>query len=74
MALKEFVNREIIPDAARNDEAGEPASIELYKKMGSFGWLASRIGPGAHLKGLLLGIVTDCVRIHTSRRRKIRRI
>lgn len=53
-ALKVFVNAEIMPDAAMHDESGKPATIEVYKKMGAFGWLASRIGPGQHMKGLSL--------------------
>ncbi|RKO88441.1 acyl-CoA dehydrogenase/oxidase [Blyttiomyces helicus] len=53
-ALRKFVFEEVYPTASANDESGTPASIELYKKMGGFGWLASRIGPGKHLKGFNL--------------------
>ena len=54
VALKEFVQKEILPDAAQYDESGEPASIETFKKMGAFGWLAARIGPGPHLRAFTL--------------------
>ena len=49
-AIRKFVMEEIMPDAIQNDESGTPADAELYKKMGKFGWLACRIGPGPHLK------------------------
>lgn len=42
-ALKDFVQREILPDAAVCDEAGKAASKELYMKMGSAGILAARM-------------------------------
>jgi len=53
-ALRTFIQEEIVPDAAAQDDAGKPASAELYRKMGQFGWLASRIGPGPHLQGFSL--------------------
>ena len=42
-AVKDFVQREIAPDAGRYDEAGDAPSKELYKKMGSVGILAARM-------------------------------
>ncbi|KAJ3269321.1 hypothetical protein HK104_005146 [Borealophlyctis nickersoniae] len=53
-ALRKFITTEIFPDAISNDDSGTPADLEVYKKMGEFGWLASRIGPGEHLKGFNL--------------------
>jgi len=48
-AVREFCETELEKDAWALDEAGEYATPEIWEKMGSFGLLASRIGPGPHL-------------------------
>lgn len=40
--------------AILHDEAGKPASKETFKKLGDFGLLACRMGPGPHLKSFNL--------------------
>jgi alkylation response protein AidB-like acyl-CoA dehydrogenase/predicted heme/steroid binding protein len=49
-AVRKFVDSELIPHAAACENSGKEPSHELWKKMGQFGLLASRIGPGPHLK------------------------
>ncbi|KAJ3116453.1 hypothetical protein HDU96_009616 [Phlyctochytrium bullatum] len=46
--------REVAKDAPVLDVLGERPSDELFVKMGEFGLLACRLGPGDHLKGLKL--------------------
>jgi alkylation response protein AidB-like acyl-CoA dehydrogenase/predicted heme/steroid binding protein len=53
-AIRKFIHEVVEPDALMKDDSGEVATIEMYEKMGEFGWLASRIGPGPHLQGLNL--------------------
>ncbi|KAJ3187949.1 hypothetical protein HDU85_006342 [Gaertneriomyces sp. JEL0708] len=53
-AVRKFVQEEIAPEANANEDSGTPASAELFRKMGNFGLLACRMGPGPHLKGLTL--------------------
>ncbi|KAJ3416853.1 hypothetical protein HDV05_008438 [Chytridiales sp. JEL 0842] len=53
-AVREFYDREMIPDAAALDALGERPDDETYLKMGAFGILACRLGPGEHLKGFNL--------------------
>ena len=53
-AVREFVRTKIEPDAEVMDTQGKPGSLETYKKMGEFGLLASRIGPGKHLQNFKL--------------------
>ncbi|KAJ3303524.1 hypothetical protein HDV03_003703 [Kappamyces sp. JEL0829] len=49
-AVRTFIEAEVVEEAAAFDEPGKPASAEVYKKMGAFGLLACRMGPGPHLK------------------------
>jgi hypothetical protein len=44
------MHNEILPEAASFDEMGKAASKEVFEKMGQFGLLACRMGPGPHLK------------------------
>ncbi|RUO98915.1 acyl-CoA dehydrogenase/oxidase [Jimgerdemannia flammicorona] len=53
-AIRKIYDTEIVPDAASNEDMGKAPSLELYKKLGAEGVLASRIGPGPHLEGLKL--------------------
>ncbi|KAI9206338.1 acyl-CoA dehydrogenase/oxidase [Polychytrium aggregatum] len=49
-AVRKFVEEELIPDAQTLDEQGKYPSIETFRKMGQFGLLAARMGPGPHLQ------------------------
>ncbi|KAJ3196967.1 hypothetical protein HK101_006828 [Irineochytrium annulatum] len=53
-ALREFHDRELLPDAPSLDVMGERPDDETFRKMGAFGLLACRLGPGDHLKGFQL--------------------
>mmetsp|Transcript_29302 Transcript_29302/g.95496 ORF Transcript_29302/g.95496 Transcript_29302/m.95496 type:complete len:523 (-) Transcript_29302:1361-2929(-) len=58
-AVREFMDREIVPTAVSNDDSGEDPPLEIYQKLGSAGLLAARMGPGPHLKGVrFIGGVT----------------
>lgn len=48
-ALRIFVEENILPEAIAAEKDESPPSKELYLKMGQFGLLASRLGPGNHL-------------------------
>jgi len=48
-AVRIFCETELEKDALSLDDAGEYATEETWEKMGRFGLLASRIGPGPHL-------------------------
>ncbi|KIW30292.1 uncharacterized protein PV07_06048 [Cladophialophora immunda] len=57
-ALREFVDRDIYPEAQEKELDGTYISQELVDKMASNGLLAMRLGPGKHLYGRkLLGDV-----------------
>ncbi|KAI8817766.1 acyl-CoA dehydrogenase/oxidase [Fimicolochytrium jonesii] len=49
-ALRKFYDEELLPDAASADAMGEAPDLEIYQKMGQAGILATRMGPGPHLK------------------------
>jgi len=49
-ALRDLVEKEVIPTAAMKDEMGSDPSDALYKKLGKAGVFAYRLGPGPHLK------------------------
>jgi len=51
-AVREFMDREVMPLAVELGDSDAAPTADLYKKMGQFGIWASRIGPGPHLKGL----------------------
>ena len=53
-SVREFLETQVLPEAASFEEPGKAASVEVYRKMGDFGLLASRMGPGPHLKGFNL--------------------
>ncbi|KAJ3330348.1 hypothetical protein HDU76_005894 [Blyttiomyces sp. JEL0837] len=53
-ACREFYDREIMPDSVSMEAMGERPDDEAYLKMGKFGLLACRMGPGDHLKGFNL--------------------
>ncbi|KAI9095171.1 acyl-CoA dehydrogenase/oxidase [Phlyctochytrium arcticum] len=53
-AVREFVQTELLPDALSNEETGTIADKETFEKMGQFGLLACRMGPGPHMKGRTL--------------------
>ncbi len=52
LAVREFVDKEIRPLACEYDDAGKIPPKSLFEKMGAFGLLACRLGPGPHLKML----------------------
>ncbi|KAJ3111544.1 hypothetical protein HDU96_005605 [Phlyctochytrium bullatum] len=52
--LRQFIDKEIKPHAADLEDNGGKMPLEIYQKMGRAGLLASRIGPGPHLKGFQL--------------------
>lgn len=53
-AVRHFCDTELRPIAAEFEDNGSKMPLEIYQKMGRFGLLASRIGPGPHLKGFQL--------------------
>ncbi|KAH6599394.1 hypothetical protein BASA50_003090 [Batrachochytrium salamandrivorans] len=53
-AVRKFIQEEIKPEALIFEATDKPASLESFKKMGEFGYLAARIGPGEHLKAFSL--------------------
>jgi len=55
-AMKQFVRDELRDEAEDGEKADEYPSIDIYKKMGSFGLLASRIGTAAMPAVKKLGI------------------
>eukprot|EP00924_Labyrinthula_sp_SR-Ha-C_P013002 maker-scaffold_12-snap-gene-6.44-mRNA-1 protein AED:0.00 eAED:0.00 QI:206/1/1/1/1/1/2/452/516 len=48
--IRDFIEKEIREEAEAGEMSNKPPSDELFKKMGEFGMLAGRIGPGEHLK------------------------
>lgn len=57
--VRAFFMKEVYPEASRCEESGKRISQELVDKLGALNFLAMRLGPGKHLKGLTLmgGIV-----------------
>ena len=49
-AMRKFCETELLPRAQISEENGVEPSLELYQKMGQFGLLVSRIGPGPWMK------------------------
>ncbi|KAJ3241882.1 hypothetical protein HDU81_009744 [Chytriomyces hyalinus] len=49
-AVRTFIDQELRPHAQEYEDQGGKIDVELFQKMGRFGLLASRIGPGPHLK------------------------
>lgn len=49
--LRKFFDEVVMPDAPNSEDMGKVPTPELYRKLGDFGLLASRIGPGPHLEG-----------------------
>lgn len=54
-AIREFLENVTHKDALAKEEAGEEPGIDLYQKLGKFGYLTARIGPGQYLKLLPKG-------------------
>ena len=52
LAVRAFVDTELRPIAVRYDDAGKIPPPGLFKKMGAFGLLAARLGPGPWLSML----------------------
>ncbi|KAI9201950.1 acyl-CoA dehydrogenase/oxidase [Polychytrium aggregatum] len=50
-ALRSWLVKEIVPDAASQDDLGKAPSPELYQKFVNFGAIVMALGPGPHLKG-----------------------
>lgn len=50
LAIRKFLFEEVKPEAERFELNGKQPTDTVYRKMGQFGLLASRIGPGPHLK------------------------
>jgi len=50
-ALREFVDRDVYPEAQQKEEDGTYVSQELTDKMAANNTLAMRLGPGKHLHG-----------------------
>ncbi|KAJ3015378.1 hypothetical protein HKX48_004646 [Thoreauomyces humboldtii] len=53
-AVRTFMEEVVGPDAASNEDSGTAADAEIFAKLGDFGLLACRMGPGPHLKGRTL--------------------
>merc|ERR1711907_567778 len=49
-AIRKFIHEELREAAEAGEVANKPPSDEIFLKMGAFGLLAARIGPGPHLK------------------------
>lgn len=49
--VREYIAKEITPSAERENPAGKRPSAALYKKAGSVGIWALKLGPGPHLNG-----------------------
>jgi len=49
LAVRKFLYDEVLKEAERFELNGKQPSKQVYQKMGQFGLLASRIGPGKHL-------------------------
>ncbi|KIJ70611.1 hypothetical protein HYDPIDRAFT_105350 [Hydnomerulius pinastri MD-312] len=58
-AVRAFFAQEVYPEAIRCEENGKRISQEVVDKLSEMNFLAMRLGPGKHLKGLTLmgGIV-----------------
>jgi hypothetical protein len=54
LAVRHFVDSEVIPEARAHEQTGERPSIELIKKMAENKINYARLGPGKHLHGLTL--------------------
>lgn len=48
--LRKFLYEHVLPEAEAGEADNTPPSDEVFQKMGEFGLLAARIGPGDHLK------------------------
>lgn len=60
VAMREFVDKVITPDALLHEEDGKRPSAHVIKAMADINMHAMRLGPGKHLKGLTLmgGVVS----------------
>ena len=48
--LRKFLYEHVLQEAEEGEASNTPPSDEVFQKMGEFGLLAARIGPGDHLK------------------------
>merc|ERR1712028_179493 len=48
-AIRKFIHEELREEAEKGEASNKPPSKKVFKKMGDFGLLAARIGPGPHL-------------------------
>ncbi|KAL4075603.1 acyl-CoA dehydrogenase/oxidase [Scleroderma citrinum] len=53
-AVRAFFMKEVYPEATRCEENGKRISQDLVDKLSALNFLAMRLGPGKHLKGLTL--------------------
>ncbi|EMD40545.1 hypothetical protein CERSUDRAFT_111144 [Gelatoporia subvermispora B] len=53
-AIREFVEREVLPDATRCEDSGARISKDVVRRLGETNILAMRLGPGKHLHGRTL--------------------
>lgn len=51
MAIRSFLAEHIKPFVEDWEDRGIEPSLDIFKKLGSMGILASQIYPGPHLKG-----------------------
>eukprot|EP00457_Paulinella_chromatophora_P006096 gb/GEZN01006114.1/.p1 GENE.gb/GEZN01006114.1/~~gb/GEZN01006114.1/.p1 ORF type:complete len:526 (+),score=70.54 gb/GEZN01006114.1/:34-1611(+) len=49
LAVRAFVEKEVLPDMESLSKFGKPPSVQLFQKMGSVGLLAAFLGPGKHI-------------------------
>jgi hypothetical protein len=49
-AVRKFVQTELAPRAQQMEEGNIEPGLDVYQKMGKFGYLVSRIGPGPWMK------------------------
>jgi len=54
LAIRKFIDEEVVPNAVSDEENDRPPSAELYRKLGAAGILTARIGPGPHVKMLAI--------------------
>jgi len=50
LVLRKFFYEEILPEAEMFEDNGKYPTLKVYQKLGSFGILLSKLGPGKHIK------------------------
>jgi len=61
-ALREFITKEVMPEALECEKTNEPPSAALRKKCGDAGLIAMTQGPGEHLKWAPNGLMGGAVK------------